>query len=200
MLLRGSSSALEMLGYQLKIQFLSIYQVVFLQCKNQCSEGWTHPLRGRSVWTKRVRTDCPSHCLSNMVLGGKKGWVHENLRPFSLVLWFYLCLLFLLPTTSSVPEHPQDLKKYRMQDHGSSEPSRSKSPPRPTPSLLLDMRFQQRHWKLPGAAETGASRPPTWIVTATIPGVIKQCRNSTKREKIVCWHRKPTLKIWTWIS
>ena len=129
----------------IKWYFCSIYQVVFLQCKNQCSEGWTHPLRGRSVWTKRVRTDCPSHCLSNMVLGGKKGWVHENLRPFSLVLWFYLCLLFLLPTTSSVPEHPQDLKKYRMQDHGSSEPSRSKSPPRPTPSLLLDMRFQQRH-------------------------------------------------------
>ena len=108
-----------MLGYQLKIQFLSIYQVVFLQhlssgisaasikCKNQCSGGWIHPVRGRSVWTKRVRTTCPSHCLSNMVLGGKKGWIHENLRPFSLVLWFHLCLLFLLPTTSSVPEHPR---------------------------------------------------------------------------------------------
>lgn len=87
---RRGSSALEMLGYQLKIQFLaSPIKWAFLQhppsgISAVCSGGWTHPLRGRSVWSKRVRTDCQSHCLSNMVLGGKKGWVQTGFSGHSL--------------------------------------------------------------------------------------------------------------------
>ena len=157
---------------------------------------------GRKCGQKGGEQSAQAIALVRVVLGARKGWVHESLRPLSLVLSGSLStpahrfLSHWAPQLSWQPRIP------RSTGCRTEAPVNHHVPHYPLclhPPLPLGVRFRQRLWRPPGAAEMAASRPPTWIVAVKIPGAFKQYRKSPKGEKMVCQHKKPTLKMWTWI-
>lgn len=107
-------------------------------------------------------------------------------------------LLYHLVTStssSSCPRFPESLTTpAHFRGPESSEPSCPTLSLWLDPALPLGVRFQLRLGEPVRAAEVGASRPPTWRAVK-IPAVPGQNRKSPRGGKIICQHRKPTLKL-----